>query len=138
MCAQLKDRLLEQIDASPQPGQAQVEMLSWLSRVTLDIIGLTGFGYSFDALKFGEESNELGYAFAQIFNTAKSTSIFSTLLARTPILHLIVRLFIVLPYISLFNSTVLVSRCVIDDRSTIQDDYQSSTDHETNWPPARA
>jgi hypothetical protein len=90
---------LEQIDASPHPGQAQVEILSWLSRVTLDIIGLTGFSYSFDALKFGEESNELGYAFAQIFNSAKSVSIFSILQARIPILQLFVRLFLVLPFI---------------------------------------
>ncbi len=88
---QLKDCLLEQIDASPQSGQAQVEMLSWLSRATLDIIGLAGFSYSFDALKLGEESNELGYAFAQIFNSAKKASVFSILQARIPILQWIVR-----------------------------------------------
>jgi len=87
---------LEQIDASPHPGQANVEILSWLSRATLDIIGLAGFSYSFDALKLGEESNELGYAFAQIFNSAKSASIFSILQSRIPILRLIVRPFLVI------------------------------------------
>ena len=87
---------MEQIDASPKSGEAQVEILSWLSRATLDIIGLAGFSYSFDALKLGEESNELGYAFAQIFNSAKSANIFSIIQARVPILQLIVRPFLVL------------------------------------------
>jgi len=90
--------------------------------VTLDIIGLTGFGYSFDALKFGEESNELGYAFAQIFNTAKSTSIFSTLLARTPILQLIVRSFLLLVSLIQPYWFLAVPAGILDDRSTIQDD----------------
>ena len=126
MYAQLKDRLLEQIDASPQPGQAQVEMLSWLSRVTLDIIGLTGFGYSFDALKFGEESNELGYAFAQIFNSSKSVSIFSILQARIPFLQLIVRLSLVPPFNSPFHLTGLVSCCACwNNRRSINNPGQS-------------
>jgi len=71
-------------------------MLSWLSRATLDIIGLTGFSYSFDALKFGEDSNELGYAFAQIFNSAKSSNLANFLQGRIPILRWIVRLFLFL------------------------------------------
>jgi hypothetical protein len=83
---------LEQIASSPQPGQAKVEITSWLSRATLDIIGLAGFNYSFDALKFGEDSNELGHAFAQIFNSAKSANLFNILQGRIPILRYIVRL----------------------------------------------
>jgi hypothetical protein len=88
---QLKDRLLEQIAASPQPGQAKVEITSWLSRATLDIIGLAGFNYSFDALKYGEGSNELGHAFAQIFNSAKHAKLVNALKVRIPILRGIVR-----------------------------------------------
>ena len=94
---------MEQIDASPKSGEAQVEILSWLSRATLDIIGLAGFSYSFDALKLGEESNELGYAFAQIFNSAKSASIFSIVQARIPILQLIVRPFLVVLILEAFT-----------------------------------
>ena len=91
---QLKDCLLEQIAASPQPGQANIGILSWLLRATLDIIGLTGFRYSFNPLKFGEDSNELGYAFAQIFNSAKSSNITNFLQGRIPILQWILRLFL--------------------------------------------
>jgi hypothetical protein len=84
---QLRDCLLEQIVASPQPGQAKIEVFSWLSRATLDIIGLAGFNYSFDALKFGEGSNELASAFAQIFDSAQSASVLSMLLKRIPIVR---------------------------------------------------
>jgi len=83
---------LYQIAASPQPGQANVEVLSCLLRATLDIIGLAGFSYSFDALKFGEDSNELGYAFAQICDRRRLFNFFQ---ARIPILRWIVRLSIV-------------------------------------------
>jgi hypothetical protein len=89
---QLRDCLLEQIAASPQPGQAKVEISSWLSRATLDIIGLAGFNYSFDALKFGEDSNELGYAFAQVFNSTKNMKLINAVKGRIPILGGIVRL----------------------------------------------
>lgn len=101
-------------------------MLSWLSRATLDIIGLTGFSYSFDALKCGEESNELGYAFAQIFNSAKSASIFSLLQGRIPILQWIVRLFLVLPFNNLFHLTQF-SRCACsNDRRSIKNPGRST------------
>jgi hypothetical protein len=89
---QLKDCLLEQIAASPQPDQATVEITSWLSRTTLDVIGLAGFNYSFDALKFGQDSNELGYAFAQVFNSTKNMKLINAIKGRIPILRGIVRL----------------------------------------------
>lgn len=117
-------------------------MLSWLSRATLDIIGLAGFNYSFDALKLGEESNELGYAFAQIFNSAKKASVFSILQARISILQWIVRpSSLLLYYCCRFPLTRLffsVRARRIDNRPAIQDDQQSTKDNETNWPPARA
>jgi cytochrome P450 len=93
---QLKDCLLEQVAASPQPGQAKVEITSWLTRATLDIIGLAGFNYSFDALKFGEDSNELGYAFTQLFNNAEIASLVNILHGYFPFLRWIVRLPILL------------------------------------------
>ena len=80
---------MEQIAASPQPGQANIGILSWLSRATLDIIGLTGFRYSFNPLKFGEDSNELGYA-----NSANSSNLANLLQGRIQILRWILRLFL--------------------------------------------
>jgi hypothetical protein len=87
---QLRDCLLEQIAASPRETEARVEIMSWLSRATLDMIGLAGFNYSFDALKFGEDSNELAHAFSQIFSTTQGASPLSLLRANLKILRWIV------------------------------------------------
>ena len=104
---------MEQIAASPQPGRANVEILSWLSRATLDVIGLAGFDYSFDALKFGEDSNELASAFSQIFNSAKSANLVTLLQGRIPILRWIVRLFSFLSSIVHIPITVFpLTRCL--------------------------
>ncbi|KAJ7700852.1 cytochrome P450 [Mycena rosella] len=52
--------------ASNSGGTARVDVLSWLSKATLDIIGLAGFHYNFNSL--GSESpTELGAAFSSIF-----------------------------------------------------------------------
>ena len=69
------DFLLEQIAISPHPGQANGEILSWLSRATLDIVGLAEFDYSLGALKFSEDSSEVARAFSQILNNAKSANL---------------------------------------------------------------
>ncbi|TFK49501.1 cytochrome P450 [Heliocybe sulcata] len=63
---QLRDIWLSQIPASGEP--AKVDALSWLSRMTLDVIGLAGFGYNFEALSPDQKPNELSQAFATIFN----------------------------------------------------------------------
>jgi hypothetical protein len=131
--SQLKDCLLEQIAASPQPGRAKIEISSWLSRATLDIIGLAGFNYSFDALKFGEDSNELGSAFAQIFDSAASANFFNLLQGQVPILQWIVRL---LSHLRLSTYWWLSTHSVpfrINLGSTIPGDLQGPANHEENW-----
>jgi hypothetical protein len=45
----------------------ELEVISWLSRCTLDIIGLAGFGYTFDALASDGKPNELLSAFRALF-----------------------------------------------------------------------
>ncbi|GLB35567.1 putative cytochrome p450 [Lyophyllum shimeji] len=55
-------------DNAEHGGTSRVEILSWLSRTTLDIIGLAGFNYSFDALNENHEMNELNAAFATLFH----------------------------------------------------------------------
>lgn len=50
---ELRDILLGQMKAPSTPGvspSAKVDMLAYLTQATLDIIGLAGFGYNFDAL----------------------------------------------------------------------------------------
>ncbi|KAJ7607627.1 cytochrome P450 [Mycena polygramma] len=50
-------------------GVARVEVLSWLSKATLDIIGLAGFNYNINALGAleGAAQNELAEAFEAVF-----------------------------------------------------------------------
>ncbi|KAK7035895.1 cytochrome P450 [Favolaschia claudopus] len=49
-----------------QSGSARLDVLSWLSRATLDIIGLAGFNYNFNSLA-SEQQTALGEAFATTF-----------------------------------------------------------------------
>lgn len=61
----LRDAWLQHIAENPS-GRATVDVLNWLSRATLDIIGLAGFDYSFNAVAEGE-TNELARAFQMLF-----------------------------------------------------------------------
>ncbi|KZT57538.1 cytochrome P450 [Calocera cornea HHB12733] len=66
------DKALELRDAwareIPERGDADavVDVPKWMSRATLDIIGLAGFGYAFESLS--DESNELARAFSDLLN----------------------------------------------------------------------
>ncbi|KAJ7491080.1 cytochrome P450 [Mycena latifolia] len=62
---ELRDILATQVANSG--GTARVDILPWLSRATLDIIGLAGFNYHFNSLSGSESATELGAAFASIF-----------------------------------------------------------------------
>jgi hypothetical protein len=134
---QLKDCLLEQVASSPQPGQAKVEITSWLSRATLDIIGLAGFNYSFDALKFGEDSNELGYAFTQLFNNAQIAGLIGILHAYFPLLRWIVRLPIFLFESPTLRNPIAFGPAKVEDGPAIQDALQGPANDAPHRPPAR-
>jgi hypothetical protein len=60
----------------------RIDVLSYLSRATLDVIGLSGFGYNFDSLphpeeldasgkREGKKDSELAKAFSVIFSSAR-------------------------------------------------------------------
>jgi hypothetical protein len=84
-----------------------VDALLWLSRATLDVIGLagsctplptslhtpnpvyTGFGYTFDSLV--DDSNELANAFSVIFSTARKFRVITILQVWFPFLRKFVR-----------------------------------------------
>ncbi|KAG9024618.1 hypothetical protein FRB95_011268 [Tulasnella sp. JGI-2019a] len=57
---ELRDIWLNEV--SGYSGQAEVDVAVWLSRMTLDVIGLAGFNYNFNSLVEGE-TNELARAF---------------------------------------------------------------------------
>lgn len=46
--------------------EATLDIMPWLSRLTLDIIGVAGFGYEFDAIH--QSGNKLAAAFAGMFS----------------------------------------------------------------------
>ncbi|KAG8743143.1 hypothetical protein FRC10_000360 [Ceratobasidium sp. 414] len=63
---QLRDIWLETINSSPEG--VEIDVLSWLGRATLDVIGTAGFGYEFNSLQNGDE-NELAKAFKSVFDS---------------------------------------------------------------------
>ncbi|KAG6834869.1 hypothetical protein H0H93_006803 [Arthromyces matolae] len=80
---QLRDIWASQI-ANEESSVGRIEVLSWLSRATLDIIGLAGFNYEFDALNDHLEENELNAAFASIFRGGTTWSVALMLKALFP------------------------------------------------------
>ncbi|THH06763.1 hypothetical protein EW146_g9513, partial [Bondarzewia mesenterica] len=62
-----------------------VDVLSWLGRATLDVIGEAGFGYRFDALT--DTTNELASAFGIIFSTARKFRVMTILQVWFPLLR---------------------------------------------------
>jgi hypothetical protein len=56
-----------------------VDVVPWLTRATLDIIGLAGFGYSFGSLTNIRETNELEEAFKFAFGALQEAPILALL-----------------------------------------------------------
>lgn len=115
-CKQLRDLWFAEI-AKSETGQTRLDALSWLSKATLDIIGLAGafnlsyltscfshlnssspgFNYDFGALNPQSEQNELNKAFGVIFNTTTTPRILALLQGFFPPARLIVCLSSLVP-----------------------------------------
>ncbi|GAB1525648.1 hypothetical protein RhiTH_008811 [Rhizoctonia solani] len=63
---QLRDIWMDKLH--DKPAGETIEVLSWLTRATLDIIGLAGFGYDFRSLE-DEDKDELSKAYTELFNS---------------------------------------------------------------------
>ncbi|KAG6820051.1 hypothetical protein H0H93_006066 [Arthromyces matolae] len=74
-------------EVAKHDGEGRVDALSWLSRATLDVIGLAGFNYNFDALSKDSEQNELNSAFAIMFKAGTRFTIIPALRAFFPFLR---------------------------------------------------
>ncbi|KAJ6549830.1 cytochrome P450, partial [Mycena capillaripes] len=74
--------------AAAANGPVRLDAVSWLTRATLDIIGLAGFNYSFDSLS-AERPTELATAFAAIMHAAATLSAMEMLQAFFPIFRVI-------------------------------------------------
>ncbi|KAJ7087980.1 cytochrome P450 [Mycena belliarum] len=53
-------------------GTARVEVMSWLRKMTLDVIGQAGFDYQFNALDPSARPNELNQAFTDLFHSPQA------------------------------------------------------------------
>ena len=65
-------------------------MLGWLSKATLDIIGLAGFNYRFNSLNPQGKPNELSKAFKEIFDPDTKITYLMILRQVFPIFNMIV------------------------------------------------
>ncbi|KAG9128432.1 hypothetical protein FRC07_012540 [Ceratobasidium sp. 392] len=81
----LKDIWLNMIKSSPEETTT-IDVLSWLSRATLDIIGVAGFDYHFNSLDEGDE-DELAKAFSKIFEAGQQASVLTILRGIVPLLE---------------------------------------------------
>ncbi|KZO98276.1 cytochrome P450 [Calocera viscosa TUFC12733] len=84
---QLRDVLNAILSKAPGVDGLEVDVYSWVGRAALDIIGLAGFGYRFNALY--DESNELFRAFHDMFKAMGEARIFGLLRNRFRILRYI-------------------------------------------------
>ncbi|KAF7976459.1 hypothetical protein HWV62_6711 [Athelia sp. TMB] len=65
----------------------RIDALSWLSKMTLDVIGQAGFNYRFNALNPDNKPNELNDAFKTMFGAAQELSPLPILQAFVPALR---------------------------------------------------
>ncbi|KAF8955546.1 cytochrome P450 [Flammula alnicola] len=84
---QLRDIWAEEVVKQDKEGVGRIDALSWLSRTTLDIIGLAGFNYKFDALTDDPEKNELNEAFAIMFRAGTGLDVIPILRGLIPALR---------------------------------------------------
>jgi cytochrome P450 len=65
----------------------RIDIMPWLSKMTLDVIGLAGFNYEFNALNATDKPNELNQAFSVMFSAGQQMSIIPILKAWIPLLR---------------------------------------------------
>ncbi|KAF9036827.1 cytochrome P450 [Panaeolus papilionaceus] len=75
------------IESAKEGGKGRIDVLSWLGRMTLDVIGLAGFNYKFNALTTDPENNELNRAFSTIFKSNTSFSVIPIIRGMIPALR---------------------------------------------------
>lgn len=78
---EMNNQISEAIKSSPDASSV-IEIYSWASRATLDIIGVAGMGKDFDALS--DPSNELNQTYKSIFASNRTARIVQVLLGLLP------------------------------------------------------
>ncbi|CAE6471133.1 unnamed protein product [Rhizoctonia solani] len=73
------------LDILKEHPDGTINVLSWLSRATLDIIGAAGFDHHFNSLE-GVDEDELSVAFKKVFQSSQSPGVLELLKNILPIL----------------------------------------------------
>ncbi|KAF8638899.1 hypothetical protein AX17_001950 [Amanita inopinata Kibby_2008] len=81
---ELRDKWAAEV--TKQNGSGRIDALSWLTRTTLDVIGLAGFNYKFNALS-DPETDKLHKAFATVFKADSSIPVISIIRGLFPALR---------------------------------------------------
>ncbi|KAJ7183648.1 cytochrome P450 [Mycena filopes] len=86
---QLRDIWAQQ--ATDEKNGARIEVLTWMRRMTLDVIGQAGFNYQFHGLEPDHKPNELHSVFAALFHSPEANRLARLRLsqAMVPILRLV-------------------------------------------------
>ncbi|KAJ6448694.1 cytochrome P450 [Mycena sanguinolenta] len=86
---QLRDIWTDQV--AQENGAARIDVLEWLRRMTLDVIGQAGFNYQFDTLNENGKPNELNEVFTELLHSPSSQRYRGFSLAQSilPILKLL-------------------------------------------------
>ncbi|QRV84538.1 cytochrome P450 family protein [Ceratobasidium sp. AG-Ba] len=80
----LRDIWLDDIKSASE-GSTVINVLPWLSRATLDIIGVAGFDYHFNSLE--DEKDELSTAFMKVFEAGQQFSMLTIIRSFIPFLR---------------------------------------------------
>ncbi|KAH7910533.1 cytochrome P450 [Hygrophoropsis aurantiaca] len=84
----LRDVLMT-VSKDDEGNPKRTDVSSWLSRMTLDVIGLAGFNYEFNSLNADEKKNELNEAFSTMFSAGTTVSVLPMLQGWIPPLRVI-------------------------------------------------
>ncbi|KIK69258.1 hypothetical protein GYMLUDRAFT_1002408 [Collybiopsis luxurians FD-317 M1] len=82
-------RISHSLSASSPVASGNVEAFDGLTRATLDIIGLAGFGYKFNSLQSDSSQSELHVAFSTIINSGGLWQPWKILQAQIPALRVL-------------------------------------------------
>jgi len=74
-----------------EENNGTVDVVSWMSKATLDIIGVAGFNYSFNSLTTEIGKDELSKAFSAVFSASFRVTIIAAVRAMVPSLRPILK-----------------------------------------------
>ncbi|KAK0455182.1 cytochrome P450 [Desarmillaria tabescens] len=74
------------VECLKSSGKARIDTVSWLTRLTLDIIARTGFNHKLDSLNINDTHNEVHQALVELLRVANESRPTRILYARFPVL----------------------------------------------------